>query len=292
VAGWIGRLGMVRLPAVSVGLGLEERVVRRHVAKLEEAGWLRRDSWVRGEGSLLWLTKKGLDKAGLEELLAVRATRATWDMAQYGTRLGWAAAQLGCWGYRWRSRRELALEHDRWAIRVGSERSGRLPDLAAWPSDTVPPFAVVINRGWRRPEREMPILSAWRDAITAERYSAVHYETFAEASAAALTKLAHQAGHTADTFIAWRGATTADISRVPPPRLPPSPADEQAQDDVEGQLVVEAQPIVLPPPPATAEPPRAVPVRPTVLSEADRDRISGEALGIQEPKPRRRIWRR
>jgi hypothetical protein len=121
------------LPAVSVGLGLEERVVRRHVAKLEEAGWLRRDSWVRGEGSLLWLTRKGLDKAGLQELPAVRATRATWDVAHYGTRSGWAASQLECWGYRWRSRRELALEHDRWAIprRHGAPRPPSRPRCVA-----------------------------------------------------------------------------------------------------------------------------------------------------------------
>jgi hypothetical protein len=36
---FIGRLGVVSLPAVEVGLNLDQRVVRRRVAKLEAAGW-------------------------------------------------------------------------------------------------------------------------------------------------------------------------------------------------------------------------------------------------------------
>lgn len=45
---FIGRVGVVSMPAVAVGLGLDERVVRRHVAKLEAAGWLSREPWVFG----------------------------------------------------------------------------------------------------------------------------------------------------------------------------------------------------------------------------------------------------
>ncbi len=33
VGRFIGRVGVVSLPAVEVGLGIDERVVRRHVAK-------------------------------------------------------------------------------------------------------------------------------------------------------------------------------------------------------------------------------------------------------------------
>jgi hypothetical protein len=39
VGRFIGRLGVVSLPAVEAGLDLDQRVVRRHVAKLEAAGW-------------------------------------------------------------------------------------------------------------------------------------------------------------------------------------------------------------------------------------------------------------
>jgi hypothetical protein len=48
VARFIGRLGVVSLPAVEVGLDLDQCVVRRHVAKLEAAGWLARMPWVWG----------------------------------------------------------------------------------------------------------------------------------------------------------------------------------------------------------------------------------------------------
>jgi hypothetical protein len=47
-----GRLGVVGLPAMGVGLGLAERV-RRHVARLEAVGWLERTTGIRGEGSLV-----------------------------------------------------------------------------------------------------------------------------------------------------------------------------------------------------------------------------------------------
>jgi hypothetical protein len=81
VAKWIGRLGVVGLPAVAVGLQLEERVVRRHVAKLERAGWLRRDSWIRGQGSILWLTKPGSTEA-------LGSERLKWPVLLVCVRLG------------------------------------------------------------------------------------------------------------------------------------------------------------------------------------------------------------
>ena len=37
VGRFIGRLGVVPMPAVERGLGLTDRVVRRHVAKLEKS---------------------------------------------------------------------------------------------------------------------------------------------------------------------------------------------------------------------------------------------------------------
>ena len=49
----IGRLGVVSLPAIEAGLDVDQRVVRRHVAKLEAAGWLGRAPWVWGEGSVV-----------------------------------------------------------------------------------------------------------------------------------------------------------------------------------------------------------------------------------------------
>ncbi len=65
VGRFIGRVGVVSLPAISAGLDLDERVVRRHVAKLEKVGWLVRAHLLWGEGSMVWLTAAGNDAIGL-----------------------------------------------------------------------------------------------------------------------------------------------------------------------------------------------------------------------------------
>jgi hypothetical protein len=52
-------VGVVSLPAVPAGLDLDQRVMRRHVAKLEAAGRLGRAPLVWGEGSVVWLTGAG-----------------------------------------------------------------------------------------------------------------------------------------------------------------------------------------------------------------------------------------
>ncbi|MGI8713060.1 MAG: hypothetical protein ACR2NR_07755 [Solirubrobacteraceae bacterium] len=65
VGRFIGRLEVVAMPAIAVGFGLAERVLRRHVARLEAMGWLSRIAAMRGEGSLAWLTAEGLAGVGL-----------------------------------------------------------------------------------------------------------------------------------------------------------------------------------------------------------------------------------
>lgn len=113
VGRFIGRLGVVSLPAVEAGLDLDERVVRRHVAKLEAAGWLERAPWVWGEGSVAWLTSLGVERSGHGGLRALKAPPAPTTIA-HGVLVGWSAARAEKRGRVWRSARELALEADRW----------------------------------------------------------------------------------------------------------------------------------------------------------------------------------
>jgi hypothetical protein len=112
VGRFIGRLGVVSLPAVEAGLDLDQRVVRRHVAKLEAAGWLARAPWVWGEGSVVWLTGAGLEGAGLGGVRAVKSPPAP-TTTSHGVLVGWSAARVEHRGRSWKSARELALEHDR-----------------------------------------------------------------------------------------------------------------------------------------------------------------------------------
>ena len=70
---FIGRLGVVPMPAIERGLGVVERVVRRHVAKLARVGWCERMAAIRGDGSLVWMTGSGMQGLGLGDLPALRA---------------------------------------------------------------------------------------------------------------------------------------------------------------------------------------------------------------------------
>ena len=49
---------VVPMPVIGRGLGLVDRVVRRHVAKLEKVGWCQRMPTIRGDGMLVWLTRQ------------------------------------------------------------------------------------------------------------------------------------------------------------------------------------------------------------------------------------------
>lgn len=130
VGRFIGRLGVVSLPAVEVGLDRDQRVVRRHVAKLEAAGWLARAPWVWGEGSVTWLTGAGVEGAGLGGVRAVKSPPAPTTI-EHGVLVGWSAARAEHRSRVWKSARELALDRERWAVLTRCERG--YTDAAARP---------------------------------------------------------------------------------------------------------------------------------------------------------------
>lgn len=149
----IGRLGVVTMPAIERGLGLADRVVRRHVAKLEAIGWCARTPALRGYGSLVWMTDTGLNGIGLVDLPALRAPDPFSIQTMRTVRVAWVAAEIEAAGHRWKAVRELALAPDRWGVQVANERGGksrRLPDLVFWPaSGDGLPVAVVVVHGRR-----------------------------------------------------------------------------------------------------------------------------------------------
>jgi hypothetical protein len=194
VGRFIGRLGVVSLPAVEVGLKLDERVVRRHVAKLEAAGWLGRTPGLWGEGSVAWLTARGLTGAGLGGLRPVKVPPRPATMA-HAVLVGWSAARVQRRGRPWRSARELALDAEQWAIRVRGERGAsryRLPDLAVWLHASKPPVAVVVDAGLARADRQRAILEGWRDAIESGQYVGVRYECTSESVAERVADVAER----------------------------------------------------------------------------------------------------
>jgi hypothetical protein len=219
VGRFIGRLGVVSLPAVQAGLDLDQRVVRRHVAKLEAAGWLARAPWMWGEGSVAWLTAAGIEGAALGGVRAVKAPPAPTTIA-HGVLVGWTAARAEHRGRTWKSARELALDRDRWAVPMRRERGDaeELPDLAVWLERSKTPGAVIAESGGRREDRQKMILEGWRDAIWSGHYIAVRYDCASSSVARWISRLAKKVGL---TNLAFTAVVQTTQSRSPPSPPPP-----------------------------------------------------------------------
>jgi hypothetical protein len=179
VGRFIGRLGVVTMPVIERGLGLADRVVRRHVAKLERVGWCERIPAIRGDGMLVWMTPSGLAGVGLGELPGPRAPAPFSPQTRRSIQVAWAAADIELAGHRWIAGRELGLAPDRWTTEVANERGGysrRLPDLVFWPArDPSVQRAVVVASGLSNPRRERAALEGWQRSIVAGRYARVCY---------------------------------------------------------------------------------------------------------------------
>jgi hypothetical protein len=267
-----------------------DRVVRRHVAKLETAGWCQRMPAIRGDGMLVWLTTAGLDGVGLGELPALRAPGPFSPRTRHTVRVAWAAADIERAGHRWIPSREMALAPSRWVAQVANERGGhsrRLPDLVFWSAgDEELQVAVVVVQGQSNPRRERAALEGWRDSIAAGRYAQVRYLA-RPAAARHLRRVATEIGLTAPQFIAGENVMADELPVVPP----------MVEDVDKASLAVETAPVVasdLPrPSPAHVDPPRSRPQEPLETPEqaAEHQKLIDEVLGHEE-RARRRRWRR
>lgn len=296
VGRFIGRLGVVSLPALEAGLDLDQRVVRRHVAKLEAAGWLGRAPWVWGEGSVAWLTSLGVESSGLGGLRAVKAPPAPTTIA-HGVLVGWSAARAEKRGRVWKSARELALEADRWEVTMRCERgyTKQLPDLAVWLKRSGPPIALISESGGRREDRQKKVLEGWRDAVYAGQYSAVLYDCANDSVAHWISRLATKVRLTRSEFSLVVQARAEEIGTLAPAADNELPSASSSDTDMPSSPEVDIEPVRTPAPPVrvpavqSADPPEPDPETPE--EAAERERRYREILGIPEPGSRRR-WRR
>jgi len=295
VARFIGRLGVVSLPAVEAGLGLDQRVVRRHVAKLEGAGWLGRAPWVWGEGSVVWLTSAGIERAGLGGVRPVKMPPRT---IAHCVLVGWSAARVEHRGRTWKSARELALEPERWAVSARCERgyTRQLPDLAVWLGSSKPPAAVIAESGGRREDRQKMILEGWRDAILSGRYLVVRYDCASASVAHWIERLAKKVGLSGSDFLATEQTTAEQIAALSPvaPVIEElvDEADDASGDPDTGDDHIDPVRELAPPEQRDPDPPTApfVPQAETAEAAAERLRAYREVFGLDEEKPRR-WWR-
>jgi hypothetical protein len=289
------------VPAVSVGLDLDERVVRRHVARLEAVGWLGRMPWVWGEGSVAWLTSTGLRGVELGAVRTVKAPPSPTTIA-HSVLVAWSAARMERRGLRWLSARELAADPDRWAVRIRDERGYRqqLPGLAVWRNGAERPVAIVGEEGHRREDRQRMILEGWHEAIWTEQYASVQYDCASAAAAAKIRRLARKERLTPPKFIAAAQSTAEEIRAITPDPevdepapVPLASAPESNDGASERSHTRQLQPAAPPsPPPGIREAPSGQP-EPEESPEAaaERERRYRQMFGIPEPKPRR-PWRR
>ena len=153
-------------------------VVRRHVSRLQELGWLGRvggcGGWLAGVADRLRASGRRLGGAA-----GAQSPDPFSEQTRHSVRVGWSAARVQHRGYEWRSARELALEPERWSITVANERDGisrRLPDLAVWPPASSLPAALVIEHGVKREQRRRMVLEGWQAAINSQQYARVQYD--------------------------------------------------------------------------------------------------------------------
>jgi hypothetical protein len=292
---------VVSLPAVQAGLDLDQRVVRRHVARLEAAGWLVRAPWVWGEGSVVRLTGGGIEGAGLGGVRPVKAPPGPTTIAR-SVLVGWSAARVERRGRTWKSARELAVDPDRWAVRARCERgyTTQLPDLAVWLKRSAAPVAVIAESGGRREDRQKMILEGWRDAILTGRYGAVRYDCASVSVAQWISRLAKKVQLTGPAFRAAVQMSAGEIAVLSPvvdetnemPVDKPQPSAEAMQPLGERVQIAAART----PAPAQPTQPEQRAHRPQPRSEtpeqaAKREQAYREIFGPHQPERRRR-WQR
>jgi hypothetical protein len=285
----------VSLPAASVGLDLDERVVRRHVSKLQGAAWFGRAPWIWGEGSVAWLTSGGTEAVGLGGLRPIKAPPSN-TMTDHAVFVGWSAARLERRGRLWKSARELVVDSERWAARARCERGYTtvMPDLVGWVSDDRP-IAVVAESGFRREDRQKWILEGWREAISNGLYAGVRYDCTSESVASWINRLAKKVWLAGPTFSAQVQSTAEQIAEMSAAAQSGPSTDETAEPPPSAQVRVDPRfPPVRQAPAPVSEPrwePSTTPTPRTPEEEAEHERLVRDLLGLSGPKPRRR-WRR
>ena len=272
------------------------------MAKLEAAGWLARAPWVWGEGSVVWLTGAGIEGVGLGGMRAVKSPPGTTTIA-HGVLVGWSAARLERRGRVWRAARELAVDRERWAVRMRCERghTEQLPDLAGWLNHSTAPVAVIAESGGRREDRQKMILEGWRDAIRSGRYAAVRYDCASTSVAHWINRLATKVRLTDPAFLAVLQPSAEEIAALPPavPEDEEPVDNHQPSDDThrERQGIGQTTPARAPAPTQPVSMQREIaearPAPQLQTGDADEvlERLHREIFGLTEPKARRR-WRR
>jgi hypothetical protein len=248
----------------------------------------------------VWLTGAGIERVGLGGVRPIKTPPRAMTVA-HGVLVGWSAARAEHRGRTWKSARELAVEHEMWAVSARCERgyTELLPDLAVWLNRSAPPVAVIAESGGRREDRQKMILEGWHNGILSGHYAAVHYHCASASVAQWISRLAKKLGLTGRMFRAEVQMKAEEIAALLPAATDPDefPSHEQmrsrdTEPPTDEQVQILPARATLPPPvPEKLPEPAAEPQPETAEAAAERRRQYREIFGIDEPSRRRR-WRR
>lgn len=137
------------MDASACAMGWGERVARSHASRLEREGWIERHPMIRGDGSLLITTRRGVRMTGLPVTAPPAPEPTYWahDCAS-----AWTAAWLTARGAKdWMGPREVLRDPELkrrvfWSARVSLRTTGHRPDLLVHSARGPVPIEVELQR--------------------------------------------------------------------------------------------------------------------------------------------------
>jgi hypothetical protein len=193
---WLVRVGPAPMDAWACAMGWGDRVARSHASRLERAGWVERQRMMRGDGSLLIATRRGVRMTGLP----VSAPSATPEpgLWAHDCACAWTAAWLTVRGAEeWQGPREVLIDPElkrivHWSTRVGLRRVGHRPDLTVRAPAGLVAIEVELHR--KSTNRVEAILTMYRRWIAEREIAGVACVCGSEARADRVRELAAKVG--------------------------------------------------------------------------------------------------
>jgi len=172
---WLARVGPSPLDPWRYAMGWSATAARSHARRLEELRWLERRPMVRGEGSLFFATRRGVEFLRLPIPPASPPAPTWWA---HDSACAWVAAWYTLRGQSFLGPREPLNSREwfgalEWMDRDSSKQSGHRPDLVgSGPAGTV---AFEVELAPKSKARLDAILSLHQDWLLAGRSKRVGY---------------------------------------------------------------------------------------------------------------------
>lgn len=193
---WLARVGPASLGSWGIAMGWGQAAVYSHARRLRERGWLEKCSRPRGEGSLVYASRRGVRESGAKAaVMKKRPTPVTWA---HWEACSWTAAWLTTRGREMIAPREILVDADwcgelRFRERGELRRRGHRPDLAGCLPDgqRIPIEVELSEKSSARLTAVIALHARW---VASDKSAAVIYVCGTEAIAERVVAEGHAAG--------------------------------------------------------------------------------------------------